>query len=278
MKLGLLSYSLSSNLGDEIQALAVLQHAASKEVVFVDRDHLSSYSGEPCAVVMNGWFAIRPETFPPSDRIKPIFFGFHLAEKVADSFEVFRDYFKRHEPIGCRDHGTVAKLQSWGVAAYFSGCATMTFPERAQSGSQDLDFAVDVAKKSFEKPMRRKMTYVTQEASSSYLPTSLKMEIASQLLALYRHRAKTVVTSRIHCAMPCAAMGIPVLFCGPEDYRTDVVRQLGIPRKAPTWFSGIHADDLSLEKVEYAALKAKVTAQLLDVMERNGIATVPVNG
>ena len=38
-----------------------------------------------------------------------------------------------------------------------------------------------------------------------------------------------MVTSRLHCALPCIAMGIPVIFFGnPLDYRVSIIGELGI--------------------------------------------------
>ena len=38
-----------------------------------------------------------------------------------------------------------------------------------------------------------------------------------------------VITSKLHCAMPCLAMGIPVVFIGkPDDYRTQILRDMGL--------------------------------------------------
>ncbi len=45
MKLALMSYSLSSNFGDEVQTLAIKQHIDQDSFTFVDRDYLSSYDG-----------------------------------------------------------------------------------------------------------------------------------------------------------------------------------------------------------------------------------------
>ena len=38
------------------------------------------------------------------------------------------------------------------------------------------------------------------------------MRPAQRLLDLYRHEAGGVITTRLHCALPCRAMGVPVIF------------------------------------------------------------------
>lgn len=78
---------------------------------------------------MNGWFTNIPENWPPSDKIHPLYVSFHLNAKamekiLASSSNV--NYFKQHEPIGCRDEYTASKLREKGIDAYFSGCLTLT--------------------------------------------------------------------------------------------------------------------------------------------------------
>lgn len=69
---------------------------------------------------------------------------------------------------------------------------------------------------------------------------------AKTLLQTYRDEAALVITSRIHCAQPCLAMGIPVVFIDPvnkEAERFSTLRGL-IP---------IHSfDDLKAGKVDLA--------------------------
>ena len=59
---------------------------------------------------------------------------------------------------------------------------------------------------------------------------------AQEILDRYKNEAKLVITSRIHCAMPCIAMGIPVIYIHrgnhKEDTRLDVIKGL-IPAYTP---------------------------------------------
>ena len=53
-------------------------------------------------------------------------------------------YFKRHEPIGCRDEVTAEKLQERGVNAYFSSCLTTTLGYKYRSDKKsDKIYVVD---------------------------------------------------------------------------------------------------------------------------------------
>ena len=57
---------------------------------------------------------------------------------------------------------------------------------------------------------------------------------AKKVLEKYYNEAKLVITSRIHSAMPCIAMGIPVIFIHPKlkDSRLDVLDGI-IPKYSP---------------------------------------------
>jgi exopolysaccharide biosynthesis predicted pyruvyltransferase EpsI len=52
------------------------------------------------------------------------------------------------------------------------------------------------------------------------------MIIAQEYLDRYRKEAKLVITSRLHCALPCIAMGIPVIVMGDHrDKRLQLVEE-----------------------------------------------------
>lgn len=113
MKLALFKYSNSTNIGDNIQTLAVAQHI-NQEYSYIDRDYLNEYDGDKVIVVMNGWFSHIPSNWPPSPKITPIFFGFHMSKSASREFKKYTDYFAKHAPIGCRDESTAKEIASWG--------------------------------------------------------------------------------------------------------------------------------------------------------------------
>lgn len=276
MKLALMSYSLSSNFGDEVQTLAIKQHINQDQFAYVDRDFLSSYVGPEVVMVMNGWFSHRKDGFPPSKKIVPIFFGFHIDETVAEAYRQHVDYFKAHEPIGCRDIATQRRLESWGVKAYFSGCPTLTFPSRKLENTPQLLLSVDTRFKHVAKPIRRQFNYITHKASASLLSNATKMQTAFELLEIYRTQAKAVITSRIHCALPCAAMGVPVLYTGPVDYRTKIIHEVGISCKSAGFFNRVNNGDIPTTAVSYTELKSKITTGLRERIHAFGVNLSPL--
>lgn len=126
------------NIGDYIQSLAASQFLPSLDG-FVDRERLSVYDGDECAVIMNGWYMHFPEFWPPTKKIHPLFVAFHINSTVADKIlcEEGVSYLKEHEPIGCRDKYTCDLLTKKGIKAWFSGCLTLTLGLRYSSPDKE---------------------------------------------------------------------------------------------------------------------------------------------
>lgn len=139
------------NIGDYIQSIAARQF--SPNAFQVQREHLKDYYGESVRMIMNGWFMIHPEQFPPSDKINPLYISFHINPTNAAAMLANGglEHLKKHEPIGCRDKDTETLLRNAGVDAYFSGCLTLTlgktykFPDVAKRhGIYFVDPAFDM--------------------------------------------------------------------------------------------------------------------------------------
>ena len=138
-------------------------------------------------------------------------------------------YLKEHEPIGCRDNGTKQLLERAGVKAYTTHCLTLTFPKRTVNPHPGKVFIVDGQGLRIPRALRKDSVRVSQETSAIF-GDDLKRAMAQRLLDVYRDQARVVVTTRLHCALPCLAMGIPVVFFGdPDDYRLQVLTDIGVP-------------------------------------------------
>lgn len=69
------------NIGDDIQTLAAINLLKKKgitEYIFIDRELLSDYNGDPVTLIMNGWYMHNINKFPPSDKITPVFISVHI--------------------------------------------------------------------------------------------------------------------------------------------------------------------------------------------------------
>jgi polysaccharide pyruvyl transferase len=238
-----LQYSRSDNLGDEIQSLAAEQYLPRIDG-FVDRDVGLHAVSESTFVILNGWFKHGPQhwrndaahCWPPSQKVHPAFLGFHIAfpDLLADRF---LDYYRTWAPIGCRDRGTMEMLQERGVDAYFSRCLTLTFPKREKEPSNGRVYIVEgqerISRHLIPKELAREAVYRNHYISPEHNDdNTLKRKWAEGLLREYESDARLVITNLLHCAMPCLAMQVPVVFLSPQHavdlaaYRLDPVRDL----------------------------------------------------
>ncbi len=268
MKYSLMIYNENKrtfNIGDYIQSLAAKQFLPKVDG-YINREKLAQYKGEQTKLIMNGWFTHNTTNWVPSDGIDPILISFHINNTAAPNMlnEKGINFLKSKQPIGCRDHFTVKLLQEKGIDAYFSGCLTLTldsykvsevergediyivdplygFPNKKrifydyksiirgiQSGEiLKLNEKQKYMKKIFTKKFLKKAQYIEQELPAKTYSEDEKFEMAEELLHKYA-RAKLVVTSRIHCALPCLAMGTPVIYINGFDSFVDSCRLDGL--------------------------------------------------
>jgi hypothetical protein len=238
-----LAYRHSDNVGDDIQSLAAEQYLPRIDR-FIDRDTELHDVSEPSFVLMNGWFKHGPthwrndagRFWPPAPQLHPGFIGFHIAYPELLTSE-FLDYCAKWQPIGCRDTGTMNLLIERGIGAYFSRCLTLTFDRRVADPPDGRVYIVD-GQKAVDRNLIPEDVRAGAERRNHYVAPDLKTrtekkrQIARALLAEYRDRARLVITNLLHCAMPCVAMGVPVVFIEepdpvyPVNYRLDPIRDL----------------------------------------------------
>lgn len=234
------------NLGDYVQSTAAKQFLKTVDSL-IPRDHMNAYSGDAIKMIMNAWYMDIPENFPPARNIDPLYVSVHINSTIADAIftPATISHFKKHEPIGCRDFYTRDLLISKGVDAYYSGCMTLTLGEtyKRDKVTEDVYF-IDVMYDSMtlpeliKKPLRfgkrllngrafefnhrnkvlrkhfhpdllKKAKFETQIIP--YISAKEGFKLADDFLKRLAN-AKLVVTSRIHTALPCLAMGTPVIF------------------------------------------------------------------
>lgn len=171
-------------------------------------------TGGGVQAIMQGWFA-HGYDFIPNNSILPIFVGTHLAHDaqnfITDFLSYFPTYFNDKE-IGCRDDFTLRFCQSHKIKSYLSRCLTLTLPQRAQDKTYHKIFFVDVKKK-FMRYMPKNLQQ-GEHLKQKWLPfehSDKALHKAQSQLDLYKNEAKLVITTALHCAAPCIAMGIPVV-------------------------------------------------------------------
>ena len=268
MKYGLLSYAENSqffNVGDNIQSLAAKQFLPKVDEL-VNREKLGAYTGDKMKLILNGWFTHNASNWVPSKDIEPLFISFHINNTAAPLMlsDIGVAYLKKHEPIGCRDQYTADILTEKGINAYFSGCLTLTLDSYKIPDNERTEniYIVDPLygyvthrkvfrnfkslikktlngeifklgkrerhiKKIISKDLLQSAIKIHQEPPAKTYSEEQKFEMADDLLKKYA-RAKLVITSRIHCALPCLAMGTPVIFINGFETFVDACRFEGI--------------------------------------------------
>ncbi|MEM9770191.1 MAG: polysaccharide pyruvyl transferase family protein [Cyanobacteria bacterium P01_D01_bin.73] len=236
-RFGVLKYE-SWNLGDDMQSLAARQYLPTIDY-YISRDNPSEFKDRgPIKTIMNGWFMGpfngKPLDWPPPPNIHPLFISFHVGREELAAPK-YKDYYKQFEPIGCRGYRTLELMTDLGIDAYFSGCLTLTLqnPYSDKDRTDDIyfvdpfsfgegkrypkldspDFRNDLWEKIPEE-VREKATYLRHTADvpgEDYGNPYKRFNLTRSLFERYA-RAKLVVTGRIHCALPCLALGTPVIF------------------------------------------------------------------
>lgn len=224
----LFKYHNSGNIGDEIQSLAARQFLPRVDA-FIDRDNFGETKlNEKTKVIANGWYTHRPDLWPPrTSLVHPLFVSMHIAPSARAAFSTTEsiDYLKRYEPIGCRDLSTQVFLNEIGVRAYYSGCLTLTLKRRSAKPTERIvicEPGIDI--RPLIPPSLRTQVVFVQHLYNAWLRSQRRIEnwtglsfvksrlvLAEKLLNLYAG-ARFVVTGRLHCALPCVAMGVPVLY------------------------------------------------------------------
>ena len=206
----------SYNLGDDLQLMAI-NHLYKEmgihknSILRIGMSELSYYSGE---------YAILPVSFPLygyreenfitmfSPKIIPVFLSLSIMTHNISEAECV--YLRRFEPVGCRDYHTMKIMREHNIMSYLNGCMTVTLP-RTATGRGTKVYLVDIP--------QQYLAYIPEHLRSNAIVKSqvrVSCDNAEQemqeLLDEYANHAALVITSRLHCALPCIAMGVPVVF------------------------------------------------------------------
>lgn len=219
------------NIGDYIQSLAALQYLPKNcKPYFVDRDKIKFYKGPKIKLIMNGWNILHEGNIYVSEQIEPIYVSYHLFNEE----NLPKDYLlniKKFSPIGCRDIKTRDNLIKFKINAYFSSCLTTTL---------DIDYSINENKRTNEiilidyrfgdYPQADKFILSLKAYNFSRvrnishlfsinLTHIQRFKIAKNLLNNYA-KAKLIITTRLHGALPCLGLNTPVIFINKKyDYR-----------------------------------------------------------
>lgn len=224
------SLSVSTqNCGDHLQIIAgsqMMSRIGMNPDYFIDRDNdiLTAESlpsnGHDIPILLNGWFKTNRIEWPPNEKFNPVFVGFHIRLHQCPELlsEEALDYYKKYEPIGCRDIYTHNLLKAKGVKSYVSNCLTLIFPRRiSMPETQTKVFVVSRDERIMDHipQFLGNATFINHYSDVTDFEANSKR--MSKLLESYKSEAKLIVTTLLHCALPAIAMGIPVVVIYPHN-------------------------------------------------------------
>ncbi len=218
---GTLSYtsrvvtSLGANVGDEIQGFPGLQFLPYLDN-FLERDRLAySRSEQKITAFFNAWWGSLIAQWPPPPNVDPLLFSIHIGSDMHSQWRSHTNYLIERGPIGCRDDATLQFLTTLGVPAYFSGCMTLMLQRK--SVRMDTIYITDVKDEYINmlpKEIQEKGVRVHHDLGFS-LNKEYRTRQGFEIIDQYSS-AKLVITQRIHSALPCVAMGTPVIFINSD--------------------------------------------------------------
>jgi len=225
----------SNNLGDYIQLIATEKFLPRVDYR-VDRDTEMDSISEKTFMILNGWFKHFNSNWPPSDFLHPLIYGFHTQLGYEDLIEnsnrkiLFSEeaisFYKNNTPIGCRDKHTEKLMKSFEIESYTSRCLSLTFDDVNIKNNKKIIVSSKDSKilNYIPKSIQQNCVYINHylEKDGYSYSEDYKFKKAFELLDYYKNNAKLVVTTFLHSAAPCIAMGIPtILFC-PFDNNLNI--------------------------------------------------------
>lgn len=245
MKYGVVTYARTSkiNIGDSVMSLGIreiykkmgIKDSDIVNVYYnknVERDYqydLEDCDGEYVLLPLTmsiDFDSEHPDVFPLHPRIIPVFMGFH-AITPEGWVKHFHDY-KQFGPFACRDVKTMELLRKEGLEAYTIGCLSIQCVERRiPTPNQNKVYLVDIPPKLkqyipkdiLEGSIEKTHIYEFDKSLTGAQAAKEDLRLTREILEEYRDNARLVVTSRLHCALPCISMGIPTIVVRRERAR-----------------------------------------------------------
>lgn len=222
----------TDNLGDDLTALAALQHLPRVDRV-LDADALDAplpglAEDDRLVLLAQGLFLRSSAHWPPEKHIAPVCAGVHISEEDAWGLPISTmdgaglEALLACSPIAARDLRTAGRLAKLNIPHTLTASLILTLehPAAPRKGIICCDVPEEVT--NLLKDFRKDVTVITHELSEPAPDFSSRMEAAKAMLDRYAS-AEMVFTRRLHCAMACLALGTPVLLLFRPEYE-DVAR------------------------------------------------------
>lgn len=227
MKYGLLYYKDTDNIGDDIQTYAQERFLPRVDYL-IDRENLELFvpdKKEKVKLIMNAWYIHDIFNFNISPYIEPLYISMFLKKiPYEGGITIGTDYlntnilesFKKYGPVGTRDIHTKKILDQLKVPNYFSGCMTLTLNKFEGVKEEDYIVAVGLNDREInyikKRTNRKVIKFVQDVKKGSFSNESWdeRKKRVENTLKLYQG-AHMVITTKLHCSLPCLALETPVL-------------------------------------------------------------------
>ncbi len=226
-KKALLGYR-TGNIGDDVQSLSLSQdHLVGKPDLYVNRDEFPDYKDAGgIDLVANGFFICPDRTgklaFPPPPNFRVKYVAL-CASNLPDT-QATRDHLAASGPIGCRDRHTVKFCENRGLDCYFASCPSILLERDFDGEGAGYDpggpiVLVDVNPKRlppFGVSSRPFICLTNRVRVGDYADQEARFVALRRRLRVLRS-ASLVITNRLHVAMPCMGMGVPVIMVEADE-------------------------------------------------------------
>ncbi len=270
------------NMGDDMMVNAIFNLYAymgidKSQIVRIPVSHLRSYDGDEVILPLNYPFY---GNFTLSPKIHPVFLGISAMHKsIIENMQL-----RKYEPIGCRDLHTYRMLRKEGLDAYINGCMTITLPKRKVNNEANKVYLIDIPDE-LRRYLPAWVKYNCIETTQNFFDDDVAgctEEFTQKQYEEYINNAKLVVTSRLHCALPCAAAGIPVILAlKAKSFRYNWLENI-IPLYTPDNYDTIDWNPVPLEfEKEKSILLEHAANRVLNeynrLVNRHKIANIYMN-
>jgi len=161
---------------------------------------------------------------------------------------------------------------------------SLTFPRRIDDPERQTEVFVvsrDERIKDHLPPETGPYTFISHYSGSNEF--SANMARAEELLDIYRSRAKLIITTLLHCALPAIAMGIPVVVFYPLNeeaaHASDRERFSALDGLVRVHrFEEIASVDWNPEPVDVGEIKREILDRFYEMAARWRVAPLPPIG
>lgn len=216
------------NFGDHLQNIIIKDlykkmEIDEDEIYVLNNYETSKYDGEYLVLPINHVISRNLSEYL-SPKIIPVFIGISRDTSAITEKEI--EYLKKYSPIGCRDQETFDYLNKNHVECYLNGCLSITLDRREKIPENEKVFVIDAPQYAIDampNNKKNKAVFMQNTHFGTYeeLTKDNNLEkIVREQYKMLKNEATLVITSRLHIASPCIAMGIPVILVRNSiDYR-----------------------------------------------------------